>query len=318
MTDLTKNILESKELSDKSKKNYSEFFNSLHNRLNKFDKLNDSLEEIATNASKYIPVFKKWFAKDATLKVYISAIQCLFKYNKEFKEHNIKEHEKWGEAYKEVAKKVTERYEENKPSDIQSNGYVPYEDIIKMRNQLKDDDKEKLLLGMYTYIRPLRCEYSRVRIYKTRVPKDNKEPNYIVLKTKKSEMIIKDFKTRKSHSPIEIELPDELVELINKSVEKEPREWLFVDSNKEPYTRQLYIKWVGRVFRRLFDRPLTVSLIRHAFINTLDFNTLSIAEKKEIAESMGHTHEMQDKYRLIFTDKKQKCDCVCESKKTNE
>ena len=69
-----------------------------------------------------------------------------------------------------------------------------------------------------------------------------------------------------------------------------------------------------RVFSSIFKRPMTVALIRHAYINTIDFNTLSIKDKKEIATSMGHTIETQDSYRLLFDDKKAECDCVCTAK----
>ena len=68
----------------------------------------------------------------------------------------------------------------------------------------------------------------------------------------------------------------------------------------EPMLKNTYTKWCNRVLERLFGRALTVSLIRHAYINTLDFNKLTIKEKEEIAADMTHSAGMQDKYRLIF------------------
>jgi hypothetical protein len=88
-----------------------------------------------------------------------------------------------------------------------------------------------------------------------------------------------------------------------KSLESHDRKWLFVNTRGEPYTHLRYTEWTICVFKRLFGRPLTVALIRHSFINEIDFNNISIKEKKEIAESMGHTMETQDRYRLLF-DKK--------------
>jgi hypothetical protein len=37
---------------------------------------------------------------------------------------------------------------------------------------------------------------------------------------------------------------------------------------------------------------------------TLDFNTLTIAEKERIASEMRHTIKIQDQYRLIFQNGK--------------
>jgi hypothetical protein len=41
-------------------------------------------------------------------------------------------------------------------------------------------------------------------------------------------------------------------------------------------------------------------MIRHAYINSLDFNKLTVAEKENIAKDMAHTIGTQDRYRLIF------------------
>ena len=72
--DLTTNIMSNPNLTDKTKKNYSEFFNSLNNRLNMFQNVNETLFEITTKPDLYINVFKQWFINDATLKVYIISI----------------------------------------------------------------------------------------------------------------------------------------------------------------------------------------------------------------------------------------------------
>jgi integrase len=158
----------------------------------------------------------------------------------------------------------------------------------------------------------MRCEYSRVAIFNTRVPAKNTEPNYILLKAgNKANLVLKHFKTRKHHDPYDIVLPEPLVKDLKKSLETQPRDYLFVNSRNEPYTSHLYTKWTMRVFQSIFKRPMTVALIRHAFVNTIDFNKLSISDKREIATSMGHTVETQDRYRLLFDDTKSKCDCIC-------
>lgn len=308
--DLAIAIYASSELSDKTKQNYRDYFSALNTRSNGV-----ALSDVATNPSKYIPLFKKWFEKDTTLKVYISAIQGVFRYNPKFKETHMAHYNMWAEAFKAVKEKVDERYENNKPTERQEAGYVPLEDLIKARDKLEGNDIRRLLLGMYTHLRPLRCEYARVRIYRSKVPDNNKEANYIVLKGKtKANLVIGFFKTRKHHDPFDIDMPAALVEDLHKSLESDPREWLFVDSRGQPYTSALYTKWTMRVFQGIFERPLTVALIRHAYVNVIDFNTLSIKDKKEIATSMGHTVETQDRYRLLFDDAKSQCTCNCEVK----
>ena len=76
----------------------------------------------------------------------------------------------------------------------------------------------------------------------------------------------------------------------------------------------MYTAWTLRQFKAIFKKPLTVSLIRHSFINTLDFNKLSIKERREIATSMAHSIDVQGFYRLYFNDKGD-CDGMCKQQK---
>ena len=311
-TKLLKGIQETDALSPKSKSSYTELVNAIQKRAEA------PIEEVIVNPNKYIPLFKKWYTKETTLKSQFSTILTLFKYNRDYKEKQIKIYNTWLDAFTEAKAVVDTRYETNKPTERQTKGYVPYEDIIKARDALPSGHMHKVLLDMYTYLRPMRCEYARVAIYKNRAPpQDKREPNYILINRTGGRLIINFFKTRKHHDAYDIKLPKELYEDIIKSLEETPRDWLFVNSNDEPYTSNLYTKWTMRVFQSIFKRPLTVALIRHAFINTIDFNTLSIKDKKDIATSMGHTIETQDRYRLLFDDKKSSCDCVCTVKESN-
>ena len=297
-------------LSPKSKSSYTELVKAIQNRSN------EPIEIVVENPKKYIPMFKKWYVKETTLKSQFTTILTLFKYNKTFKETHMAIYNEWLEAFTAAKTVVDNRYETNKPTERQEKGYVPYESIIKARDALPLGHMHRLLLDMYTYLRPMRCEYARVAIYKTRAPADEtkREPNYIVLTRGAAKMRIEFFKTRKHHDAFDIKLPKELYEDLKKSLDEKPRDWLFVNSEGTPYTSNLYTKWTMRVFASIFKRPMTVALIRHAYINTIDFNTLSIKDKKEIATSMGHTIETQDRYRLLFDDKKSECDCVCSAK----
>jgi hypothetical protein len=306
--DLLAAIDSNADLSPVTKRNYHDRIRAISNRADEKDLL-----KIILSPDKYIPLMRKWYPLATSHKIHYTAILSLFRYNPEFKEKNKAVHEKWVKAFREADDAVNERYETNKPTDRQVEGYVPYEKLIEVRDSLPAGHIHRLLLDMYTLIKPMRCEYARVAIYRGKVP-DKPDPNYINIHGKKANLVLTHFKTRKHHDAYDIELPKELVADLLKSLEDQPREWLFVNTRNEPYTPTIYTQWTSRVFLKLFKKPLTVSLIRHSYINTIDFNTLSIKEKKEIATSMGHTVETQDRYRLLFTDKQQDCDCKCEAK----
>ena len=48
-----------------------------------------------------------------------------------------------------------------------------------------------------------------------------------------------------------------------------------------------------------FGRGAGPSLLRHAFCTDLDFNRLTLAQRDEIAERMGHSSAQQEQYRFL-------------------
>ena len=303
--DLEAAIAANEDLSDISKKNYVAKVRALSSRAGK------SINYIITHPDVYIPLIKEWYPNPTSHKAHYSTILSLFRYNPEFKAKNNAHFEKWTNSFRGADDEVSKRYELNQPSAKQIAGYVPYSEIIKARDELPVGHMHRLLLGCYTYIRPLRCEYGRLAIYKRHVPAESVEPNYVLLKgADDATLIISKFKTQKHHDSFRIELPEPLVKDLLASLEELPRDWLFQNVNGDPFGSSQFSKWASIVFEKIFKRPLTVSLIRHSFINELDFNSMSIVDKKEIASAMGHTVAMQDKYRLLFKDKDCECECT--------
>lgn len=316
--DLLAAIDADKELSAVTKKNYHDRVRAICMKASGRD-TTVCIKKIMLEPEKYISLMRKWYPLATSHRVHYSAILGLFRYNPEFRDEHKEKHKKWMDAFREAKEKVNARYEANEPSERQKKGYVSYDKIVEKRDSLPKGNIHRLLLGFYTYLRPMRCEYARVALYHGKVPEDA-EPNYIKISSKSARLIIRHFKTRKHYDAYDLAIPKPLFDDLMASLKELPREWLFVNTKGEPFTHTLYTQWTIRAFQQLFNRHLTVALIRHAYINQLDFNNISIADKKEIATSMGHTVETQDRYRLIFHNKKgdngSDCECVC--KKTDD
>ena len=256
------------------------------------------LEDIITQPDTYLKWVYKKSTNSQTQKSYISAILALFKHTPELKEKYKTAYDKWFDAFKKVNGKIEDKYKTNEPSERQKEGFVEYKEIIQKRDALEKGSKERLLLAMYTYLPPLRSDFNKIYIY-TEKPARITQDNYILLYDD-PKIVLKEYKTSKNNKILENPLPKELIQEIKDSLKEEPREWLFMDRTKGPYKSTSFNKWANRVFLKLFERPLTISLIRHSFINQLNFNTLSIQDKEDIAKCMAHTVTTQDRYRLIF------------------
>jgi hypothetical protein len=291
----------SSELSDNSKENYRMRAQTLEKRSGK------PLIYVATNPDTYIAEIQSWYSNNTSRKAYMSFILSLFRYNPDFLCDNRKIYEKWAEVFNDTHKQVIDRYETNKPTQRQVEGFVSYTEIVKKRDELEKGSIERLLLGFYTYLKPMRCDYGMVKIYKDRLPTEKeREKNYVFIADENKAILhLGEYKTSKTYGDHEIELPKPLYEDLLLSLKKNDREWLFVDSNGTKQSRNTYCSWTLRVFKKIFNKPLSVSLIRHSFINQLNMTDLSIKEKKDIAQQMGHNIQTQDIYRLIFNDKKE-------------
>lgn len=259
-----------------------------------------SLYNIISNPKKYILWIKNHSSSLQTQKSYISAILAIFKHTPKMKDTEKAHYHEWYGAFKTIHDKIEDRYKLNSPSDKQKEAYVPYKEIVEKRDTLKKGSKERLVLSMYTYLPPLRSDFNKVFIYKKEY-KTYEHDNYIILLDKKypSTLILNEFKTKKKDTYVRV-LPEKLVDEINESLKLYPRDWLFIDRSGGPYSSGSFTKWTNRTLKSLFNRALTISLIRHSFINNLDFNTLTVKEKEDIAKDMTHTVDTQDRYRLIF------------------
>lgn len=257
------------------------------------------LYNIITQPEKYLEWIKNHSPSLQTQKSYISAILAVFKHTvPSLKDKEQTHYYKWYCEFKKIHDQIDERYKQNEPSLKQRKAFVPFPEIVAKRNTLKTGSKEKLLLSLYTYIPPLRSDYNKVYIYHS-IQDKYEEDNYILL-TEKPVLVLNEFKTKKNKQKYEKELPKELVDEIKASLKTQPRDWIFIDRSGEPYNSGSFTKWANRTFKSLFDKPLTISLIRHSFINNTDFNKTTVAEKHRIAEDMAHTVGTQDRYRLIF------------------
>ena len=257
------------------------------------------LYTILTNPKKYLDWIKNHSSSLQTQKSYISAILAVFKHTPDIKKTEQKHYYDWYQGFKEIHQQIDQKYKMNQPTDKQQQAYVAYADIIRKRDELAKGSRERLLLAMYTYLPPLRSDFNQIYLYDKK-PTSYEHSNYIRLFESTPKLILNEYKTVVKNDSFEKELPPELVTEIKESLEKEPREWLFMDRNNKPYKENSYNRWVNRTLQKLFKKALTISLIRHSYINSLDFNKMTIIEKEKIAKDMAHTVNTQDRYRLIF------------------
>ena len=185
-----------------------------------------------------------------------------------------------------------------KPSPLQalhSGVELTFSDLEVKRDSLADGTILKLLLGFYTYIPPVRADYFSTEILPFNETPEM--PNYIYHDAHKSQLTLTDFKTSKLYKKIVHDLPEPLHQLLVNSLQQMPRKYLFVNKFGKPFNRYTFSHWANQQLDNIFQKGLTLTMLRHIFISTIDFNNSTPEQLQKIGQQMGHNVSQQLLYK---------------------
>lgn len=167
-------------------------------------------------------------------------------------------------------------------------------DLIQSRDALPDGSINKLLIGFYTHLPPARADYYATQI----IPFGHTptQPNYLFHDQHHSQVVLTDFKTCQRYKEIRHDLPPELHRQLVLSLQAQPRSYLFVNQRGHPFRRNGFIQWsISRLYE-IFTKNLTLTMLRHIYISSLDFNSPP-AQLIQIGLKMGHHITQQMLYK---------------------
>ena len=195
--------------------------------------------------------------------------------------------------------------EKNTLSEKEKEAWVPYEDWLNTEKKLRLSEpgsSAHLLIAFHTLVAPMRGgDLSKVKIIESEDPNTKSKQNVLIWNgpKKPATLLIRSHKTSKKWPVLKRDIPQELKDALDISFKNKPRAYLFeMDSNK-PWSKDSFLVWKNREFQRIFDKPVTTNIARHAYINGQNQIPQSIETKRLQAESMGHSLRTQDEYRRI-------------------
>ena len=219
-------------------------------------------------------------------------------------QHEMKGHkdqekylEVWKQRMRENSEPITARAFTGEPTERQKTMMTDWETICKVRDDLPMTST-KILLAMYTYIPPQRGgDFHDCKVYMK--DPETTEGNYLVLEPGKERLVMNEYKTERKYGQNRIRLPEPLVKLLNEYWDKHKNEHnaLFIKSEKnEPYDRKAFSGWANKRLAEAFGRPMTLTVIRHTYVSSQDFNKCMI-DLKTTASAMSHSMGTQQLYR---------------------
>lgn len=302
--DRLRHAISGSNLGKTSKKTYIERLNALQNMTGK------TLLELLSKPKITYSFLVSRYDQVQSRKAYINAILTLYKHLPSLKEDFADAHATWREYFDVVHRASEERYDNNTPSVKQQMAFMPWDKIIEARDKLPDDSVEYLFLCCHTMIPPIRADLDHVKFYINETPSSLENPNYILITRGKSgpwkmTLVLTEFKTSKALKSYQKVLPAELCAVIKKSLLRFPRDYLFVSSiTGKPFNSPAtYTRFANRILHRVLKPyKVTISMLRHIFVSSLDHSRLTSGQKSQIAKDMMHSPIMFDKYRLFFDE----------------
>jgi hypothetical protein len=272
--DIIKKEIDDTELSVVSKK-------VIKSTINKIEKMNKTSGDEYKDPDDLIRLIRLFLKNNETLNTshtFIAHIKSILKHTtlKDIiNEADKKEIEQIFLKYKHLKECKDDALE---PSKKHQKNYIPYKDLVKKYNQVKDNMhwKDKLMYGLYILQPPLRADYGEVKLILESDKEDFTDINENYFLIDQSKMIINQYKSNKVmgkdgdfiHKPLIFEVNDQVYGLIYESIElqleeqKEIRKYLIEDKFGKPMKANTLSKNITRISMLLFGKPVGIQEIR--------------------------------------------------------
>jgi len=200
----------------------------------------------------------------------------------------------WKKEEKRNWQPIGDRYDLNKPSELQEDKVMSYEEIEGKRLELESGSFGRLLLSFYTLMEPIRADYFATELVNE--GEESKEENYIIM-GEEYRLVVRDFKTKGTYGELNNTLPLELKKELDESLLKYPRKYLFVgEDKKKPYSsRKMFSNWACRTLKSALKHEMTLTALRHIYIKKV-IEKESAENLVVIASKMGHSRNSQRIY----------------------
>ena len=289
-----------------SQETLARYANSLAQALSKLN----ALDPVAVVDPGSVEKLRAACTSRNTFQNHATVVLIFFDASPGLKESHPESHEEWTKAVAAEKERSLKESRSNAPSSSrQAENFVAMHEWRRALATLEEQAdphatlRASQIIVWITYtctVPPKRADLGALRVFDSEPSKEEIErhPNHVVLAAE-PKLVVGQFKTSKNRDPIVEVLPLELLEVVLESLDRHPRTHLFENAKGEPFTRKGFSKWAIAVSIGLFGRSAGPSLLRHAFCTDLDFNRLTLAQRDEIAERMGHSSAQQEKYRFL-------------------
>ena len=192
-------------------------------------------------------------------------------------------------------------------TEAELEAYMSWDDIVKLRNDYSKRLNDRatiqsmteleaqrffmryLTLCLFTMIPPQRGQIY-FNCYVDKRPRNG--ANYV--DTKKGELHIREYKTKRSYGERIIKLPPQLTSLIKdwKQVTNCTNSLLLCDSQGKKMTTQCFTQFVNSIF----GKNISTDMIRKVYTSHMYKKGLTEEQQKQLAALLGHSHKVSQAF----------------------
>jgi integrase len=190
-----------------------------------------------------------------------------------------------------LTEEMKKKYESQAATEEQLEKMESWEEITKKATEYiakpEISLENKLMLGLYTFIPPVRVDYLSIKRVKE-LPKQTTGTYYISNESVK-QIVIYDHKQSHAMGAVVKEVPTALSALLEQ----------YFDSNEVLFniTPSAFSLRFRRLCDVVFHTPLSITSFRHSYITHALKGSMSLKDAKALAQSMGHSYMTQQLYR---------------------
>ena len=248
------------------------------------------------NINKIIDVIKKKYTNKNTLSSYINAITSILSRMREYFPH---EYDKIATLNIDLSKSYQRERDTNDAPDEVIDKLISFDPayINKLLTGIKNIN-DKALLAVYLLTPPRRImDYQLMKItYQTDIKKLDKKYNWVVFENNiPSLFVFLNHKTKKSQPEPKITIPTDLATILNTYIKSNDilrNDFIFgrdTTNFKEKYSQPKFTELLQKTFLKYTGKKISVDLLRASQSTYLDTQQISLAQRKQIAQNMGHS-----------------------------
>jgi hypothetical protein len=192
---------------------------------------------------------------------------------------------------KQLTTELLKLTEDQKMTAKQEEKHLEWDKVLEKAMTAVNDEKytlqDRILVGLYTQLEPVRVDYTHMKLYDSD-PKLDKG-TYFIINDEVKQVVINEHKTGCKYGAIRQPLPERLAEMITM--------WFKDEDVMFPISPARMGQRIKKLFLKVTGKPMTVCALRHSRDTFLYKDCPMPKELKRVAKAMGHSPAEAQTYR---------------------